>query len=85
MTLKVTGGAYDTISPPTGLDPQVAALDKKARAFDLTLTQAALQFAMHQPAACSVLLGAGRVSSLQRNLDALKIPLSDAALSLVTT
>lgn len=84
-TGAVAGATFDYGAAPQHIMDQVAALDQKARALDLTLAQAALQFAVHHPAACSVLLGTGRVSSLQRNLDALKTPLSDAARTFVTT
>ena len=64
---------------------KVTALQDGANKVGLTLAEASLQFALHHPAACSVLLGTGKVSSLQRNLDAADINLSDAALAFVTT
>lgn len=84
-TGAVEGATFDYAPAPQNILDQVAALDAKAQALDMTLAQAAMQFAMHHPAACSVLMGTGRVRSLQRNLDALEIPLSDAALEFVTT
>ncbi|WP_372572200.1 aldo/keto reductase [Ruegeria jejuensis] len=51
----------------------------------LTLAEAAVQFALRHPAACSVLIGIGKVNSLQRNLDAASLDLSDDALAFVST
>ncbi|NIZ63267.1 pyridoxal 4-dehydrogenase [Sedimentitalea sp. CY04] len=64
---------------------KVTALQDSAKAVGLTLAEASLQFALHHPAACSVLLGTGKVSSLQRNLDAADKQLSDPAMAFVTT
>lgn len=83
-TGPVPGATFDYGPAPQEIMDRVGQLKARAEALGLTLAQAALQFAMHHPAACSVLLGTGRVSSLQRNLDALDIPLSDEALSFVT-
>jgi len=64
---------------------QVAELEARARAVELSLAEAAVQFALRHPAACSVLLGTGKVSSLQRNLDAADLDLTEAAKDFVTS
>jgi D-threo-aldose 1-dehydrogenase len=84
-TGPVLGATFDYGPASQDILDRVGELKARAEALDLTLAQAALQFSMHHPAACSVLLGTGRVSSLQRNLDALDVPLSDEALKFVTT
>lgn len=81
-----TDGAWFDYAPAS---PEVLAkvtdLQRRAKAVGLTLAQAALQFGLLHPAACSVLLGTGKVGSLQRNLDAADIILSDDAKTFVTT
>ncbi|WP_299949508.1 aldo/keto reductase [uncultured Ruegeria sp.] len=99
-TSLVLGGIFNSGILATGPKPGVwfnygpasdVILEKASRlqahAADvgLTLAQAALQFAMRHPSACSVLIGTGKVSSLQRNLDAANLNLSDNALAFVST
>lgn len=60
-------------------------LQARAAAVGLTLAAAAVQFAMRHPIACSVLIGTGKINSLQRNLDAASLDLSEDALAFVTT
>jgi D-threo-aldose 1-dehydrogenase len=79
------GAWFDYAPASQEILDQVTALEARAKEVGLTLAEAALQFAMHHPAGCSVLLGTGKVRSLQRNLDAAAITLSDAAKAFVTT
>ncbi|MDP5217320.1 hypothetical protein Q5Y75_08845 [Ruegeria sp. 2205SS24-7] len=60
-----------------GPDRRLTLMDRNA--------EAAVQFAMRHPAVCSVLIGTGKVSSLQRNLDAASLDLSEDALAFVST
>jgi D-threo-aldose 1-dehydrogenase len=78
-------GAWFNYAPaPDHIMQQAGDLQDKAKAVGLTLPQAAVQFAVRHPAACSVLLGTGKVTSLQRNLDAAALELSQEALTFVT-
>jgi D-threo-aldose 1-dehydrogenase len=79
------GAWFDYAPASQDILDQVTALEARAQNVGLTLAEAALQFALHHPAGCSVLLGTGKVRSLQRNLDAAAITLSDAAKIFVTT
>ncbi len=79
------GAWFDYAPASPEILEQVTTLQDRAKAVGLTLAEASLQFALRHPAACSVLLGTGKVSSLQRNLDAAAIALSEAALEFVTT
>ena len=79
-------GAWFNYAPaPDHILKQAGALQDKAKTVGLTLPEAAVQFAIRHPAACSVLLGTGKASSLQRNLDAAALELSQEALAFVTT
>lgn len=62
----------------------VTVLEEQARKVGLTLAEAALQFALRHPAASSVLLGTGKVRSLDRNLLAASKTLEGDALAFVT-
>lgn len=84
-TGPVPGATFDYGPASQDILDRVSDLETKAHALNMTLAQAALQFAVQHPAACSVLIGTARVRSLQRNLDALNIPLSDEAQRFVTT
>lgn len=70
---------------PSHILAQASKLQDSAAAVGLTLAEAAVQFALRHPAACSVLIGTGKVNSLQRNLDAARLGLSNEALTFVTT
>ncbi|MEJ6394210.1 aldo/keto reductase [Gymnodinialimonas sp. 2305UL16-5] len=78
-------GAWFNYAPASDeiLD-RVRALEARTKQVGLTLAEAAMQFALRHPAACSVLLGTGKVSSLQRNLDAAALDLSAEALAFMT-
>ncbi len=79
-------GAWFNYEPaPEHIIAKASQLQTRAEAVGLTLAEAAVQFAMRHPAACSVLIGTGKVSSLQRNLDAASLDLSAEALAFVTT
>ncbi len=79
------GAWFDYAPASQDILNKVTALRDSAKAVGLTLAEASVQFALHHPAVCSVLLGTGKVSSLQRNLAAADIKMSDAAMEFVTT
>ncbi|AXI47626.1 pyridoxal 4-dehydrogenase [Sulfitobacter sp. SK012] len=79
------GAWFDYAPASQDILDQVTALQARAKAVDLTLAEAALQFALNHDAACSVLLGTGKVSSLEHNLAAANKPLTEQARSFVTT
>jgi len=79
------GAWFDYAPASQEILDQVTALQARAEAVGLTLAEAALQFALNHSAACSVLLGTGKVSSLERNLAAANKPLSPQARRFVTT
>lgn len=79
------GASFNYAPAPDHIIEQAGELQDKAKTVGLTLPEAAVQFAIRHPAACSVLLGTGKVSSLQRNLDAAALELSQEALAFVTT
>lgn len=83
-TGPVTGAWFDYSPASDEIIDRVKTLQENAQKVGLTLAEAALQFGLHHRAACSVLLGTGKVKSLQRNLDAAQIKLSDAAREFVT-
>lgn len=70
-TGPVPGATYDYMPASPEILEKVSDLQDRAEALGMTLAQAALHFAHSHPAAASVLLGAGKPSSLARNLDAL--------------
>ena len=78
-------GAWFDYAPATDdVLAQVHALEADANSVGLSLAEAAVQFALRHPAACSVLFGTGKVSSLRRNLDAAALDPQGAALEFVT-
>ncbi len=79
------GAWFDYAPAPQAILDRVSDLQTQAAAVGLTLPEAAIQFALHQPQTSSVLLGTGKVSSLQRNLEAAALRLTDAARAFVTT
>lgn len=79
------GAWFDYAPASQDILDQVTALQTRAEAVGLTLAEASLQFALNHPAACSVLFGTGKVSSLKRNLAAANKDLSPEALAFVTT
>jgi D-threo-aldose 1-dehydrogenase len=84
-TGPVPGAWFDYAPASEEVLEKVAVLQEQAGKAGLTLAEASLQFALRHPAACSVLLGTGKVRSLQRNLDAAALEISDGALEFVTT
>lgn len=78
------GAWFDYAPAPEHIIEQVKALEAEAMKVELTLPEAAIQFGLRHPAACSVLLGTGKVSSLERNLDAAALQLSEQAVDFVT-
>lgn len=78
------GAWYDYAPAPDHILAQVKDLEEEAKKVGLTLPEAAIQFGLCHPAACSVLLGTGKVSSLQRNLDTAALDLSAQAVAFVT-
>lgn len=83
-TGPIDGAWFDYGPASQSILAKVAALQHQVETLGMTLPQAALQFALRHPAASSVLLGTGRVSLLQRNLDAAAAPMSEAACAYVT-
>ncbi len=79
------GAWFDYAPAPDHILEKAAQLQAQAHAVGLTLAAAAMQFAIRHPAACSVLIGTGKITSLQRNLDAANLALSDDALAFVST
>ncbi|MDC1381601.1 aldo/keto reductase, partial [Octadecabacter sp.] len=79
------GAWFDYAPASQDILDQVTALQARAETVGLTLAEASLQFVLNHPAACSVLLGTGKVSSLERNLAAANKDLSAEALAFVTT
>ena len=79
------GAWFDYAPASQDILDRVTALQARAEAVGLTLAEASLQFALNHPAACSVLLGTGKVGSLKRNLAAAHKDLSAEALTFVTT
>ena len=79
------GAWFDYAPASQDILDQVTALQARVEAVGLTLAEASLQFALNHPAACSVLLGTGKVGSLKRNLAAAHKDLSAEALTFVTT
>ncbi len=75
----VPGAWFDYEPASQEILDQVAVLKEKSEAVGMSLPQAALRFALDHPATCSILLGTGKISSLDRNLTALGTPISDAA------
>lgn len=84
-TGPMPGAWFDYAPASQDILDRVAVLEQQAKAVGLTLAQAALQFALHHPAACTVMLGTGEADLLQRNLDTANMTLSDAAKAFVTT
>lgn len=64
------GATFDYAPASPAILQQAADLESRAEAAGVTLAQAALRFALDHPAVASTLIGTGKVSSLQRNLDA---------------
>ncbi|SCZ57046.1 aldo/keto reductase [Epibacterium ulvae] len=79
------GAWFDYAPASEAVLEKVRALEERAQNSGLSLAEASVQFALLHPAACSVLLGTGKVSSLQRNMDAAVLDLDGPALEFVTT
>ncbi|WP_298261582.1 aldo/keto reductase [uncultured Litoreibacter sp.] len=84
-TGPVPSASFDYAPAPEHILQRVDLLQKQAESVGMTLVQAALQFAARHPAACSVLLGTGKLRSLKRNLEIIDAPLSPEALAFVTS
>lgn len=84
-TGPVPGAWFDYAPASQEILDQVTELQSQAKAVGLTLAEAALQFALCHTAACSVLLGTGKVRSLERNLAAANLTLNDTAQRFVTS
>ncbi|MBO6920287.1 MAG: aldo/keto reductase [Rhizobiaceae bacterium] len=79
-------GAWFNYAPaPEYIMAQAKRLEDEAGAVGLSLAEAAIQFGLRHPSACSVLLGTRKVSSLVRNLKAAELELSGDALEFVTS
>ncbi len=73
-TGPVEGAHFDYAPASAEILSKVTALQARADEIKMPLATVAMQYALHHPAAASVLLGTGKVSSLKRNLDALDAP-----------
>ncbi|WP_237155097.1 aldo/keto reductase [Oryzibacter oryziterrae] len=97
QTSLVIGGVFNSGILATGAVPgahfnyepaspevmwKVSGMEAVARSVGLTLAHPAIQFPLHHPAVASVLIGTAKVSSLTRNLDLAKIPISSHIFSL---
>lgn len=72
-TGAVDGAHYDYGPAPDDILVKVRTLEKFARQFDTPLATAAMQFGLTRAGVASVLIGTGKTSSLNRNLDALEV------------
>lgn len=71
-TGPVPGAHYDYGPAPADILARVEALQDRAEAAGVSLAEAALRFAVTHPQAASVLIGTAKLSSLDRNLDAVE-------------
>ncbi|SMR83956.1 D-threo-aldose 1-dehydrogenase [Aliiroseovarius halocynthiae] len=78
-TGPVPGAHFDYQPASDEVMEQVAQLQSRADEIGVPLATVAMQYARRHPAAASVLLGTGKVSSLKRNLDALDVPWDTAS------
>ncbi len=93
-TSLVAGGVFNSGILATGARPgahfnyapasdeilsQVRALEAKCDALSVEMPTAALHFCLSRPQVASVLMGTGKASSLERNLDALEATLAPEA------
>lgn len=78
------GAWFDYAPAPDHIMEQAKSLEVLAGKAGLSLAEAAIQFGLRHPSSCSVLLGTGKVSSLERNLKAAELELSEDALAFVT-
>lgn len=79
-----SGATYDYGPAPEHILDAVRKVEVKANQAGLSLAEAALQFALHHPSSTSVLLGTGKVESLQRNLDAANKTMTAAAMAFIS-
>ncbi|OSP55899.1 pyridoxal 4-dehydrogenase [Pseudoruegeria sp. SK021] len=77
-TGAVEGALYDYRPAPDNILKQVAQMEQSAKAAGVTLAQAAMAFPLRNPVVASVLIGTAKRSSLQRNIDAMTHPVSEA-------
>ena len=82
-TGPVEGATYDYGPAPQDVLERVRALQDRAETAGLPLATAALLFAKHHPATCSVLLGTAKAATLRRNLEALSQEMSERAAELL--
>lgn len=72
-TGPVEGATYDYAPAPQDILDKVGVLQEKAEAMGLPLATAAMLFAREHEMCASLLIGTSRISSLQRNLDAMDV------------
>ncbi len=77
-TGAVDGACYDYEPATPQICKKVDALEAVCQGHDVKLASASLQFALHSDLVASVLVGTGRVSSVQRSVDGVKDPIPDA-------
>ncbi|MEO9896785.1 MAG: aldo/keto reductase [Paracoccaceae bacterium] len=78
-TGAVEGATYDYAPASDQILRQVETLEAKANAQGLPLATAALHFAIDHPQTASALIGTAKLSSLKRNIDALRLERRPAA------
>ena len=78
-TGPVPGAHYDYGPAPDDILARAGELQSRAEDAGVSLAQAALRFALTHPLAASVLIGTAKLSSLDRNLDAVEAPWPPAA------
>ncbi|MEP6067338.1 MAG: aldo/keto reductase, partial [Paracoccaceae bacterium] len=78
-TGAVEGATYDYAPASDQILRQVETLEAKANAQGLPLATAALHFAIDHPQTASALIGTAKLSSLKRNIDALRLERTPAA------
>lgn len=76
-TGAVEGATYDYGPAPKDIMDRVRVLEEKTKAMGVDLPTAALQYAKRHPVTASVLVGTGKASTLQRNLDSLAATMPD--------
>ncbi len=77
-TGSVPGARYDYAEAPPAIVERVRAFEAVCERHAVPLAAAALHFPLLHPAVATVLLGVGTVASLQRNVEALDLPISAA-------
>jgi D-threo-aldose 1-dehydrogenase len=78
-TGAVEGAHFDYMTAPPEILERVRGMETVAARHGILLSAAAMQFPFNHPAVASVLVGTSSPDLLHRNLDALKVPVPEAA------